>query len=483
MGFRLSMGLGKAAVLCVASASLGAAPVVAQRTAPDWKQYSHQVFKQLIETNTADSVGSTTDAANKMRQRFLDAGFDPQDVVVLEAAPKRGNLIVRYRAEAASAQKPVLFLCHLDVVEAKRSDWSVDPFTFTERDGYYYGRGTQDIKEGDAALVTDFIRLKREGFKPKRDMILALTSDEEGGPNNGVDWLLKNHRDLIDAAYAINPDAGSVNVDHGKVVSVGIQTAEKLYGDFVLKATNRGGHSSLPRSDNAIYELAAALEKIQRYRFPFELNPATRSYLQTLATTEQGQEAADLRAVTGANPSQADIDRLSQNPELNSLVRTTCVATELSGGHAPNALPQTATANINCRILPGHSLREVEDQLVKIIADPQITVTFDNGGLTGNDLDAKSPQAREVDPAVMTAVKRIAAEMWPGAPVVATMDAGASDGKYTNAAGISTYGVSPFPIDVNDVRAHGRDERIPITSFDQGVTFYYEMIPMLAGAK
>src|SRR5271167_1391028 len=236
------------------------------------KQLSRDIFKQLVEINTTDSVGSTTIAAQAMAKRLLDAGFPTKDVQVLGPNDRKGNLVARIHGTGAGGLKPILIICHLDVVEARREDWTTDPFQFVEKDGYYYGRGTQDVKENDAVLVTTFIRFKRAGYKPDRDLIVALTADEEGGQSNGVDWLLRNHRDLVEAEYVLNPDGGGVDLEHGKAVSVDVDATEKLYGDYQLTVTNPGGHSSLPVPDNAIYHLADALTRLQHYQFPFELN-------------------------------------------------------------------------------------------------------------------------------------------------------------------------------------------------------------------
>lgn len=319
--------------------------------APD-RLLARDVFRQLIETNTSQSVGSTTVAAEAMRKRLVDVGFPAGDVVVLGPDARHGNLVVRYRGAPDSMKRPMLTIAHLDVVEAKREDWTTDPFQFVEKDGFFYGRGTQDMKDSDAASVVSFIRLKREGFVPDRDMILALTAGEEGGEGNGVDWLLKNHRDLIDAEFAINPDSGGAITHDAKPREFGVEATEKLYADFHLTATNPGGHSSAPTKDNALYHVADALGKIEQYTFPFELNDVTRAYFAEMAKVAKGQQAEDMRAILTAHPDTAAETRLSVDPHFNSTMRTTCVATMMTAGHAPNALPQFAQANVNCRILP-----------------------------------------------------------------------------------------------------------------------------------
>src|SRR5579864_7134287 len=331
------------------------------------------IFQQLIETNTSDSVGSVTKASEAMAQRLLAAGFSEKDVVVAGPNDRKKNLVVRYHG--SGQKKPILFIGHLDVVEARREDWSVDPFQFIEKDGFFYGRGTQDMKEGDAILVETFVRLKREGFIPGRDLILALTADEEGGDYNGIDWLLKQHRDWIAAEFCINLDGGEFEKLKGKRVLAGMQASEKVYADFQLEARNPGGHSSVPGAENAIYELAAALLKVQSYSFPVEINEITRNYFAHAATLTTGQLAADLRGVA-KDPSDPDsIKRLSSNPYYNSLLHTTCVATMLTGGHAPNALPQMARANVNCRIFPGEDPEHVRKALERVAEDPKLRIT------------------------------------------------------------------------------------------------------------
>ncbi len=441
------------------------------------KQLSHDIFKQLIEINTTDSVGSTTVAAQAMAQRLLDAGFPASDVQVLGPNPRKGNMVARLHG--TGAHKPLLLICHTDVVEARREDWSLDPFKFTEKDGYFYGRGTEDIKEGDAILVTAFIRLKLEGYKPDRDIILALTADEEGGASNGVDWLLKNHRDLIDAEYILNPDAGDFEMDQGKRLLVGIEASEKLYADFTLEVHNKGGHSSLPVPDNAIYQLAEGLTRLEHYQVPFELNEVTRAYFAKEADIVGGQEGADMKAIVQTPPDEAAMARLAKTPFYNSRMRTTCVATRLDAGHANNALPGFARANVNCRILPGHPPDEIREQLVKILAQPEISVTQVKSSGLGPRANPPSP----LRPDVMGGLQKVVDQMWPGVPVIPVMDAGASDGAISRAAGIPTYGVPGVFIDINDDRSHGRDERLPVASFYEGVDFYYRFIKTLTSPQ
>jgi acetylornithine deacetylase/succinyl-diaminopimelate desuccinylase-like protein len=442
---------------------------------------AHDIFKQLIEINTTDSIGSTTVAAQAMAKRLLDAGFPKADVVVIGPNGRKGNMIARYRGRAASTLRPVLIIGHLDVVEARREDWSTDPFKFIEKDGYFYGRGTQDMKEADAIAVTDLIRMKREGFVADRDIILALTADEEGGKSNGVAWLLQNHRDLIDAEFALNPDSGGVVTIDGKPQTVEFEATEKLYADYQVLALNSGGHSSLPKPDNAVYHVADALGALQKFSFPFELNAVTREYFGQMAKIDTGRTAADLRAILAVPPDPAAIQRLSQDTLYNSIMRTTCVPTMLSGGHAFNALPQRAEANVNCRIFPGHSQEDIRLQLVRLFNDPQLAVRYrsDAGELMdhGSSRKAMVPPPLRAD--VMDALRNVSAKLWPGAPVIPTMIAGSSDSIYTMNAGIPSYGINGIAIDRDDVRMHGKDERVKVGSYYAGVEFYHQFLEEL----
>jgi acetylornithine deacetylase/succinyl-diaminopimelate desuccinylase-like protein len=440
------------------------------------KQLSRDVFQQLIEINTTDSIGNVTTAAEAMAQRFRDAGFPEGDMQILGPNDRKKNLVLRYHG--TGKHKPILLIGHLDVVEAHREDWTTDPFQFVEKDGYFYGRGTQDMKSDDAIFVVDLIRLKKEGYQPDRDLILALTADEEGGKSNGVDWLIENRRDLIDAEFVLNSDGGGVTTNHGKVENIAVDATEKVYADYQLTVTNAGGHSSIPVPDNAIYHLAGALTRLEHYEFPFELNNVTRAYYERMSTVETGQRAADIKAILKTHPDPAASARLSQDPIDHSTLRTTCVATRLEAGHANNALPQRAQANVNCRIIPGHSSEEVRQILIQVFADPKVTVRYVGaiGQVTDKAAKTLSYPPPALRPDVFGPLEKIVQSMWPGAPVIPTMATGASDGVYTNAAGLPTYGISGIAIDRDDVRAHGKDERLGVDSYYAGVDFYYRYL-------
>jgi acetylornithine deacetylase/succinyl-diaminopimelate desuccinylase-like protein len=467
--------------LSLATVSLLLALPALSQISPADRQLSHDILKELIEINTTDSVGNVSTASEAMAKRLKAAGYADSDIFIGGPNDRKKNLVVRLRG--TGAKKPVLLIGHLDVVEAHREDWTTDPFQLVEKDGYFYARGTEDMKASDAISVVNMIQLKREGYKPERDIILALTADEEGGKSNGVDWLLKNHRDLIDAEFALNADSGGVVTEHGKPLIVEMGASEKLYADYELEVTNPGGHSSLPTPENAIYRLSDALVRLQHYKFPFELNDVTRAFFQQTAKVEKGQIAADMLAITNKPPDQAAIERLSQDPYYNSMTHTTCIATRLLAGHANNALPQRATANINCRILPGHSREEVLNDLVKVLDDPKVSVNYVNSGMKVimGDKDKVSLPPVALNPEVMDPLEKISAQFWPGAPVVPTMGTGASDGVYTNPAGIPTYGVCGLAIENGDDRSHGRDERLLVESFYTGVDFYYRYLKAVAG--
>jgi acetylornithine deacetylase/succinyl-diaminopimelate desuccinylase-like protein len=448
-----------------------AASVASAQSGPNDAR-AREIYKELIEINTTDTpAGNVTKAADAVAARLKAAGFPAADMQVLGPDPRKGNLVLRYRG--TGARKPLLLLAHLDVVEAKREDWSFDPFTFLEKDGYFYGRGTSDDKAMASQFVANLIRLREEGFTPDRDLILALTADEEGGNFNGVEWLVKNHKDLIDAEFAIN-EGGGGNMRKGKYLTNEVQASEKVFQDFHLEVTNPGGHSSLPVKDNAIYHLAAGLARLSAYDFPVELNEVTRAYFQQSAAVESDPKiAAAMRAVAKPTPDLAAAARLSASlPYYNSMMRTTCVATRLLAGHANNALPQMAGANVNCRILPGVSPASVKAKLVEILADPKIAVAFVD--------EAHPSKPSPLRPDVVAIVESLTKQMYPGAIVVPVMSTGATDGLFLRNGEIPTYGVEGTFGDMDDVRMHGKDERVGVKQYFEGLEFQYRLIKALA---
>ena len=434
-----------------------------------YQQLARDIYKQLIEINTSFSTGATTPAAKAVAERLRAEGFPDSDIQILGAAPHKMNVVVRYHG--TGKRKPLLLLAHLDVVEAKRSDWSLDPFQFTEKDGFFYGRGTSDDKAQAAIWIANLIRYKREGWKPDRDLIMALTADEEGGgPYNGVAWLLKNRRDLIDAESALN-EGGWGDSLNGKHISNNVQVSEKYVATYRFEVKNKGGHSSLPVPDNAIYRLAEALTRLSKYKFPARTNEVTRAYLEQMAKISPPDTSALMKAAVGG--SQEAMDKLAaSSTALNATLRTTCVATMLDGGHAINALPQTAGAVVNCRVQPDTKPEEVLATLKRVVADDQVSITPSGEIVSG----PPSPMR----PDLMRAVAKVSDTMWPGVLTVPMMVMGATDGLYLRAAGIPSYGVQGLFIERDDFRAHGRDERMGVTEFYEGDVFLYELVKALA---
>jgi acetylornithine deacetylase/succinyl-diaminopimelate desuccinylase-like protein len=431
---------------------------------------ARDIFRELIEIKTTYTTG-TTKAARAMAARLHEAGYPEQDLQLLGADSTKANLVARLHG--STHRKPILFIAHLDVVEARPEDWSLDPFTFVEREGFFYGRGTTDCKSDAAGLVFMMIRLRREHFIPVRDIIVALTADEEaGGDANGIQWLLENHRDLIDAEYCINTDAGGGQLKNGSPISLEIQTSEKVYMSLQLEVRNRGGHSSLPVKDNAIYRLARALEHLAEFDFPLRLNETTRMFFDRMAERETETTAADMRAVAREPVDPAAAARLSAlSPYYNAQMRTTAVPTLLEAGHAENALPQTARATINCRMLPDESPDDVQRTIQRVLDDTTIHVSR-----------LAEPKPAPLSPLradLMRTVQELASSMWPGALVLPVMSTGASDGVYLRRAGLPVYGVSGMFGDIDDVRAHGRDERIGIKEFYDGITFMERFVKAL----
>ena len=459
-------------ILVVLLAAFISAPFsVRAQTLTPHQQLARDIHKELVEINTVTATGDTLKAAEAMAAWLKAAGFPGADVQVLSPAPRKGNLVARLHG--TGARKPILLLAHLDVVEAKPQDWSSDPFKLVEKEGYLYGRGVQDDKFMAAVFVANLIRYKQEGYRPDRDIIVALETDEEIIDANamGIQWLLKNHRDLIDAEFALN-EGGGVGLKNGKPLRNTLQTSEKVSFSYRLEVKNRGGHSALPSKDNAIYHLAEGLARLAQFDFPVKLNETTRAFLERSAALEEAQMGADMRAIASSQPDPAAVARLSTMPRYNAQLRTTCVATLLEGGHAVNALPQTARASVNCRILPGEAVEEVQEMLVRVLADNQISVT----PIGTPVLSPPSP----LNPEIMQAVERLTAEFWPGIPVIPVMNAAATDGSYLRNAGIPTYGHSGLATDVVDIRAHGKDERILVKSFLDGYEYLYRLVKALS---
>ena len=464
-----AMLIGTAAVL----ACIIACPAPAQALTPQ-QQLAFDIYKELVEINTVTETGDTARAADAMAARLIAAGFDSADVQVFKPAPRKGNLVARLRG--TGARKPILLLAHLDVVEARREDWSVDPFRLTEKDGYFYGRGSGDDKYMAATFVANLIRYKQEGYRPDRDIILALETDEEilDGNAMGIQWLLKNHRDLIDAEFALN-EGGGVGLKRGKPIRNSIQTSEKVTFSYRLAVTNKGGHSSVPSTNNAIYHLAEGLARLGKFAFPVNLNATTRQSFERTAELETPEVAADIRSALSAKEDPAALARLSANPAYNAQLRTTCVATMLEGGHAYNALPQMAGATVNCRIMPGEKVEDVTATLKRVLADDQISLTPIGQPVLSD------PSA--IEEGLLGAIEKTSAEFWPGVPVVPVMSAGATDGSYLRNAGIPTFGHSGLAGDVDDVRAHGQDERVAVKAFYEGNEYLYRLVKRLAGGK
>jgi acetylornithine deacetylase/succinyl-diaminopimelate desuccinylase-like protein len=433
---------------------------------------AREIYAELIGFDTTYATGDTTQAAEAVAARLRAAGVPAADVAVLGPSPSKGNLVARLRGSGPG--KPILLLAHLDVVAAKREDWSVEPFELLERDGYFYGRGTSDDKAMAAIFSAHLIRMAREKTPLARDVILALTAEEEGfGPENGADWLLREQRALVDAAVVINEGGGGA-MRGGKYLYNAVQAAEKTYMNYALEVRNPGGHSSRPTPDNAIYRLARGLSRLEQHRFPVELNPVTRAFLERAAADESAEIGAAMRALA-SDPSDAGAAKvLSGRPFYDAMLRTTCVATQLEAGHARNALPQLARANVNCRILPGHGIEEIAAELARVLADPQIEIR-------ALESEISAPPA-SIDPDFLRTVERVTQSLWPGLPVIPIMIPAATDSKFFRNAGIPAYGVSGIFIDLDDARAHGKDERLGVKQFYEGQVFLWRLILALAAA-
>ena len=433
------------------------------------RELERAIFKELIEVNTSDSAGNTGVLAARIAGRLKAAGFPAGDITILGYDPKFQSLVARYRGRNAG-RKPILLMAHLDVVAARREDWSFDPYGFRELDGYYYGRGTSDNKAGVATLVANLIRLKQEKFVPDRDLIMVLTADEET-TGQSITWLMKEHRDLIDAEYALNTDGGGGSLKNGKPVSFSVQTAEKIFLHLQLDVRNKGGHSSLPVKDNAIYRLATALTRVGGYDFPVRLNETTRAFFERASLSETGRRATDMRALAATSDPAAAARLSEESPYFNSVMRTTCVATLLTGGHADNALPQLARANVNCRILPDDTQDSVKAVLTRVVNDPEVDITVKTAARPS------PPSPLRTD--IVGPVERLVKEMWPTATVVPEMSTGATDGLDVRNGGIPVYGVGALFGEEGDSREHGRDERVGVDAFHRSTAFWYQLVKAL----
>jgi acetylornithine deacetylase/succinyl-diaminopimelate desuccinylase-like protein len=461
------------------AALIAATPFVA--TAADTlspsQNLSFDIYKELIEIDTTTATGDTARAADAMAARLRQAGFPEADVQVFSPAPKKGNLVARLRG--TGARRPILLLAHIDVVPASREDWSYDPFKLTEQDGYFYGRGAGDDKFMAAAFVANLIRFRQEGFKPDRDIVVVLEADEEILDRNavGIRWLLQHHRDLIDAEFALN-EGGGVGLKEGKPIRNSVQTSEKVSVGYQLDVRNKGGHSAVPSKDNAIYRLAEGLSRLSKFNFPVDLNETTRLYFERTAQMEGGQVASDIQAILSNSsdpPATPAAGRLTDDPVYNALLRTTCVATMLEGGTAINALPQLASAKVNCRIMPGENVDQIKTTLERVLADEQISVTQ----LGAPTLSLPSP----LNDAILGPISKLSAEFFPGAVVLPTMSVGATDGSYLRNAGIPTYGHSGLAGDIHELRAHGKDERVLVKSFFTGSEYLYRLTKALSESR
>lgn len=429
------------------------------------------ILQELVNIKSVSGSLGVQRAAQAVSRRLIAAGFPAADVKLLGPKPELTAVVARYRGRRIGL-KPILLMAHMDVVPANRADWPTDPFVFLEKDGFFYGRGVEDNKAGAAAIVANLVRWKREGWMPDRDVVAVLTADEET-EGESMAWLLKHHRALLDAEYALNSDAGGVSLEKGKAVSLSVQASEKVFVNFRIETTNPGGHSSVPRDDNAIYELGAALAKFGAHHFPARLTEVSRGYFAQSAATQAPDVATLMRAVSAQPMDTAAAAKLSKlNPFWNSVLRTTCVATRLEGGHADNALPQRASALVNCRVLPDEQLDAVQAEIQRVVG---------TSAKVSKVWDAIVSPPSPLRPDVMQVVSSLTTERFPGAVVVPEMSTGATDGLFTRNAGIPTYGVLPLAFEqAEPSRAHGQNERIGVRSFYDAVAFWYSMVKSLA---
>ena len=459
-------------------AALLAGASSAQAPAPDEADF-RALYKELVEINTTRSVGSCTRAAEAMRAHLLAAGFQAVDAQILAPAdrPNDGALIAVLHGRDAQA-KPILLLAHIDVVEAKREDWQRDPFKLVEENGWFYARGANDDKAMASVFTDSLVRYKKEGFKPRRDIKLALTCGEETAEVfNSVAWLLRTQPQALSAAFGLNEGAVGELDEHDKPVALEIQAGEKVYQDFALEASDVGGHSSRPNKNNPIVRLSAGLVRLGGHNFAIALNQATRGYFEAQAKLAAPEVGADIRAVLNNPPDDAAAERLwARNFAWNGMLRTTCVVTQISGGHAPNALPQHVRANVNCRILPGVPIADVQQELASVLADDKISVAP-----TG-DPGIQSPPP-PLSAQIMNPLRAVANGIWPGVVILPTMSTGATDGRYLNAAGIPIYGLSGMFHDAEGPHSHGLNERIRVKSLIDGRRFLYEVVKLYANDR
>jgi acetylornithine deacetylase/succinyl-diaminopimelate desuccinylase-like protein len=439
------------------------------------------LFKELVEINTTRSVGNCTQAAEAMQRHLLAAGMPAGDMQILAPpeAPNDGALVAVLRGRDPSV-KPILLLAHIDVVEAKREDWTRDPFKLVEEDGWFYARGVSDDKSMAAIFTDSFIRYRQEGYQPRRDIKLALTCGEEtagAGLFDSVRWLVQTRPDVLDAAFAINEGAGGEYDRNGKPIALQIQAGEKVYQDFALEVSDAGGHSSLPKKDNAIVRLGAGLARLGAHQFPIALNSVTRAYFEAMSGLADAGVAADMRAVLQSPPDEAAAARLwAIDPQWNAMLRTTCIVSQIEGGHAPNAIPQHVKANVNCRILPDTSVADVQAEIARVLGDDVIRIS------PRGEKGVQSPMPPLTE-SIVGPARKVAEAIWPGVVIVPTMLPGYTDGKYLNAAGIPTYGISGLFEDAEGNYIHGLNERIRVKSLMEGRRFLYEVVKLYADGK
>jgi acetylornithine deacetylase/succinyl-diaminopimelate desuccinylase-like protein len=472
---RLLPTLAAGAVLALSGPAIAAPfPPAAPLPPAQDQALARDILAQLVGINSTFDHG-TVRTAEAVRQRLLDAGFAASDIQMLTptAFPTKANVVVRLRGTGKA--KPVLYICHLDVVEARPEDWSVDPFKLTEKDGFFYGRGSFDMKDEDAAVIDALIRMKREGYVPDRDIIVAFTADEEAGDDasNGARWLTAEHRDVIDAGLVINPDSGLGDLKDGRRLDLNFQASEKTYVTYTATANSPGGHSSLPEADNAIYRLSEGLVRLSKAPLPVRMTATTQAWFAKMATTLSGQTSDDMLTVSkGPGPGfDAAADRLSVTPFYGSQLRTTCVATLLTAGQAENALPDKAQATIQCRLLPGDTVQQTQALLAERFADPKIV-------LAPLYTPAPNPES-PLDPWLLKTVEATSQSMWPGVPVFPLMSVGADDSVYTRSAGMPSYGLGGTFNEIGDNRAHARDERVGVVTFYENVEFTYRLMKAL----